>query len=82
MTVQEIIDQMVPVFCEVFDADDIELTEETTAASIIEWDSLNHIQLLHSIESHFKVDIPEAEAATFKNVGDMARAIIEKLSSR
>ena len=82
MNIKEIIDQMVPLFCEVFDADDIELTEQTTAASIIEWDSLNHIQLLHRIEIHFQVDIPEPEAATFNNVGDMARAIINKLANK
>lgn len=82
MTVQDVIDQMVPLFCEVFDADDIELTEETTAEAIIEWDSLNHIQLLHRIEQHFGVDIPESEAATFHNVGDMARAIVGKLENR
>ncbi|MCU0660956.1 MAG: acyl carrier protein [Myxococcota bacterium] len=82
MTVQEIIDAMVPVFREVLDADDIELTEATTAEAIIEWDSLNHVQLLHSIEQRFGVEIPQAEAATFKNVGDMARAISVKLAPR
>lgn len=82
MTVKEVIDQMVPLFREVLDADDIELTESTTAEAIIEWDSLNHVQLLHRIEEHFGIEIPSDEAATYKNVGDMARAIAARLEER
>lgn len=82
MTVDEVIAAMEPLFCEVLDADDIELTESTTAEAIIEWDSLNHVQLLHQIESHFGVKFPAAEVATFKNVGDMARAIVARLESK
>jgi acyl carrier protein len=76
-----VIDQMVPLFCEVLDADDIELTEETSAADIVEWDSLNHVQLLHRIEEHFRLRLPPEEVSAFENIGDMARAIVARLGA-
>ena len=82
MTPQQVIAELVPLFREVLDADDIELTESTTAAGIVEWDSLNHVQLVHKIEAHFNLTLPAAEVATYENVGDMARAIAARLAAR
>ena len=82
MTVKEIINQMIPLFEDVLDAEDIELTESTTAATIIEWDSLNHLQLLSAIEKHFNVNIPREEVDTYQNVGDMARGILIRLEKK
>ena len=80
MQIQEMVEQLNGIFREVLDNDGIMLSEKTTAADIEEWDSLTHIQLVVATEKHFKVRLTSSEIQSFKNVGDMCRAIQEKLT--
>ena len=49
----EILKKTTEVFRDVFDDDNIVITEETTAADIEDWDSLTHITLVSEIEDTF-----------------------------
>lgn len=66
------------IFKEVFEDDSIQLTENTTTADIDTWDSLNHIQMITSVEKHFKIRFELNELLNFKNVGDLLNAIESK----
>ncbi len=81
MEMQEVIAQITPIFRDVLDNDDIQLTESTTAMDIEEWDSLNHIQLIVAIEKHFMVKFTSAEISAFKNVGEMCNTVLRKLAA-
>jgi len=59
------------VFQEVFDDDDLVLTDETTANDIPAWDSVAHINLMFSIEQTFGVRFNGNELAQFKNIGEL-----------
>jgi len=59
------------VFQEVFDDDDLVLTDETTASDIPAWDSVAHINLMFSIEQAFGVRFNGNELAQFKNIGEL-----------
>ena len=59
------------VFHEVFDDDDLVLTDETTASDIPAWDSVAHINLMFSIEQAFGVRFSGNELAQFKNIGEL-----------
>lgn len=63
------------VFQEVFDDDEIEITDGTTAADIDEWDSLMHITLVVAIEKEFGIRLNAAEVGKLENVGAMLRLI-------
>lgn len=78
---KEIIAEVTNIFRDVLDNESIELTENTTAADIEEWDSLSHIQLIVAIEKHFKIKFTSVEISGFKNVGDMCRTIEQKISA-
>ena len=80
MEKSEILKQMQDIFIDVFDNDDIVLTEDTTADDIEEWDSLSHIQLVVGIENHFKIKLTSKEIMECANVGDMADCIKGKIS--
>ena len=56
------------IFCDVLDLDDIELTDETTANDIEEWDSLAQIQLVVAIEKAFGLKFTSQEIVDWKNV--------------
>ena len=75
MTLEEIIQQLYPIFKDVLDNDDIVVTYQTTASDIEEWDSLTHVQLVVAIEKHFKIRFQSNEINRFKNVGEMCEAI-------
>ena len=74
------IEEITPVFREVFDDDSINLTRDTTADDVEEWDSLTHMNLVIALELKFKIKFALGELQTLKNVGEMLDLINRKLS--
>ena len=74
----EVYERLNEVFRDVFDDDTIEVSEDTTAADIEDWDSLNHITLIDAVESEFGVRFTMGEVSGMKNVGEMAQIIKER----
>ncbi len=79
MTREEVFETLTEIFRDVFDDDDIELTDNTTADDIEDWDSLEQINLVVACEKKFKVKFNMKEIQALKNVGEMVDTIIEKL---
>ena len=74
----EIFEKLNEIFVDVLDLDEVELTDETSANDIEEWDSLSHIQLIVAIEKEFKVKFTSKEIMSWKNVGEMVDCILSK----
>jgi acyl carrier protein len=72
-------EQLTPIFHQVFDDDTIVLTRETTANDIDAWDSLSHMNLVAVLELAFKVRFALGELMTLKHVGQLADLIDKKL---
>ncbi|WP_022768131.1 MULTISPECIES: acyl carrier protein [unclassified Butyrivibrio] len=79
MTREEVFEKMNEVFRDVFDDEDITVTDETTADDIEDWDSLEHINLVNAMEEEFGVKFTMGEIVALKNVGEMADLIMGKL---
>ena len=75
----EIYSKLNEIFCDVLDLDEVELTDESKADDIEEWDSLSHIQLIVAIEKEFKIKFTSLEIMKWKNVGEMVDSMLEKL---
>ena len=67
--------KLTKVFREVFDDDSIELTPETTANDIDDWDSIEHINLIAAVEDAFGMRFQMWEVSGMKNVGEMVQII-------
>ena len=80
MTTEQIYAKLTSIFREVFDNDDIVLTAQTTAADIDDWDSVNHIRLMISIEAEFRIKFTVDEIAEAADVGEFVSLIRGKLS--
>ena len=78
MTREEIFGQLTTIFREIFDDDEIVLTDATTADDIEDWDSLDQINLLVAIEKKFNIKFKLDEVSHLANVGDMAN-LVQKL---
>ena len=55
MTNKDIFKKQVEILRRVFNNDSLEVTRDTNANDIEEWDSLTHITLIGEIEQEFKV---------------------------
>ncbi len=81
MTESEIYEALNGIFREVFDDDSIELTPETSASDIPEWDSFNHINILIAGEIKFGIKFNASEVEQLKNVRDFVQLIQGKSAS-
>ena len=73
-----IFERLNEVFQNVFDDDEIEVTRETTADDIDDWDSLEHIRLIAAVEREFGVKFSMKEVSSMKNVGEMVDIIEDR----
>ncbi|MEG0021193.1 MAG: acyl carrier protein [Oscillospiraceae bacterium] len=78
MTKQAIFDELTVIFRDIFDDEEIQLTEATTAQDIEDWDSLEQINLLVAIEKKFNIKFKLEDVSHLANVGDMA-SLVAKL---
>lgn len=65
------LENLLPIFREVLENDSIEVTENTVAADIPEWDSLNHIYLVVAIEKRFNIKFTTTQIQSWQRVGDL-----------
>lgn len=80
MTKNEIFDKVKKIFKDVFDDEDLQITESTNSEDIEDWDSLEHINLIVAMEKTFNVKFNINEVSTLKDVGEMVDLIERKLS--
>ncbi len=76
---EEVFKTLNEVFRDVFEDEDIVVTDETTADDIEDWDSLEHINLINAIEQEFDIKFNMGQIVAMKNVGEMVDIIISKL---
>lgn len=79
MTREEVLKNLNEIFQDVFDDEDITVMESTTSDDIEDWDSLEHISLIASIESNFSIKFSMSEISGLKNVGAIVDLIISKV---
>jgi len=77
MTREEAYERLTEVFREVFDDDELVISDETVADDVDGWDSFEHINLVVAVENEFGFKIPMGKVVTMKNVGEMVDIICE-----
>jgi acyl carrier protein len=76
---KDIYEKLNEIFIDILDLDECNLTDETSANDIEEWDSLSHIQLIVAIEKEFKIKFTSMEIMKWNNVGEMVNSMEEKI---
>lgn len=60
--------------------DDIEsITKETSIMNDLDADSLDAVEVMMALEDEFEIEIPDEDAESFKNVGDIVKYIEAKI---
>ena len=77
--VSEIKGQLNEIFADIFDDEDIVISEDMTADDVEDWDSLAHVRLIVAIENEFGIEFTASEIEGFTDVGEMIKAITSKI---
>lgn len=67
------------VFRDVFEDDNLMISDETTAREIPEWDSITHITLVVAAEKVFSIQLRAAEVGKLANVGQMVDLLLVRI---
>ncbi|MGZ5519546.1 MAG: acyl carrier protein [Burkholderiaceae bacterium] len=80
MTNLEIQQKLTGIFRVVFDNPTLEISNSMTAKDVENWDSLNHINLIVSVEKAFGVRFTTKEVKNLANVGDFIDLISKRVT--
>lgn len=75
---KEIFSKLNEIFIDILDLDECNLTDETSANDIEEWDSLSHIQLIVAIEKSFGIKFTSLEIMKWRNIGELVDSILSR----
>jgi acyl carrier protein len=73
-------DKVKNIIADQLDANVEEITMETSMMKDLEADSLDAVEIMMALEDEFGISIPDEEAETFKNIGDIVKYLEEKIS--
>ncbi|MCR4923290.1 MAG: acyl carrier protein [Lachnospiraceae bacterium] len=75
----EVMEKVTVIFREVFDDDELIITDATNSDDIEDWDSFEHISLIVAMEKEFGMKFDIKEVNTLENVGQMVDLICRGL---
>lgn len=76
MSREEILVKLNEIFRDIFDDEEIVITEETVPDDVEDWDSLGHIYLTAEIEDEFDIKMDE-RMKDIESVSDVIDLIVE-----
>ena len=66
------------LFREVFDDDDLMISDDTSQSNLEGWDSFHQVKLMISIEEEFGVKLSIEEAISLNSVGKLKELLVVK----
>ena len=79
MTEEKILQELQPIFQDIFDDEELVMTEKSNAGDIEDWASLAQIRIVSAIEKHFSIKFTFSELQALKDVGEMVKLILKKV---
>ena len=73
--------RLTDIFRDVFQNDEVEIEDATTAADVAGWDSLSNILMVLAVEKGFKIRLTASRVAGLKDVGSFV-TVIEAMVNR
>lgn len=73
----QIFEKIVEICKDVFENDELKITDTTSSTDIEEWDSLTYLSLINDIQDMFDITFTLDEIINFKNVGELMDVLIK-----
>ncbi len=80
MTREELLAAVTEILRDIFDDDELIVTEETCSDDVEDWDSLEQINILVAIQERFGIQFSLDDVKGLENVGETLDLIERKLS--
>ena len=83
MDSEKILEELQPIFKDVFDDDEFNVTVQTQPNQVEDWDSISQFMLITAIEKHFSIKFVLSEVQNLQklnNVGELVELIYKKLN--
>ena len=82
LTADTVLAGLQPIFEDVLDEPDLELTRDSNALNTPNWDSLAHLEIIEMVQRRFKVKFALNDLQKLKTVGDLVDLVLEKSQPR
>ena len=82
MTREELLESVAEILRDIFDDDELTVTEETCSDDVEDWDSLEQINILVAIQERFGIQFSLDDVKGLENVGDTLDLIEEEISNK
>ena len=66
------------IIAEQLDVELEEIKEDTSMMNDLDADSLDAVEIMMALEDEFGIEIPDEDAESFKNIGDIVKYLEEK----
>ena len=74
----EILNIVKEICSDIFNIENLDIDSNTNSTDIDQWDSLNHLNLMSSIEEEFNIKFDFEEIGSLKNIGDIVKLVLIK----
>lgn len=74
---EEILETIIEIGKDVFDNEELVLTEATVASDVDGWDSLAHLSLMNEIEGEYGISFELADIQNLKTVEDLINTVLK-----
>lgn len=78
----EVLEKVAEICRDVFEDDQLNITEESCAADVEKWDSLTHLSLINEIEETYEVAFTLDEVRLSRNLGELITALIKHIDEK
>ena len=82
LTADTVLAGLQPIFEDVLDEPDLELTRDSNALNTPNWDSLAHLEIIEMVQRRFKIKFGLTDLQKLKTVGDLVDLVLEKSQLR
>lgn len=82
MELDKIFDKTKKILIEIIDNNSYNISMQSSAIDVAEWDSIVHIELIVALESEFNISFKSNEIGEFKNIGEICHSIYNKLKNK
>ena len=75
----DVLEKVIEICKDVFDNENLILTEASCAANVEEWDSLTHLSVISDIEDEFDISFTLDEITNSRNLGEIVNVLIRHI---
>lgn len=79
---KEVLTKMNEICRDVFDDENLVITDSTSSADVASWDSLTHLSLVNELEEEYDIAFTLDEVNSSQNLGELLNALMAHIKAK